>query len=398
MSAVNYRIVDADMHYYEPDDCFTRHLDPKFADRAVRIVHGDDGLGRVYFGDRRLNYMSVTPTDFTSPPGTFRAYLEGHGTRPNVSENLIHPRDFPELVDDRNARLAQMDEQGVEAAILLPTLGVTVEHDLRDDVEALYAAFAAFNDWVREDWGFGDNRRIFGVAVLSLVDADLAVAELERVLGLGARLVYLRAGPVYGRSPADPFYDRFWARLNEAEVPVIFHIGNSGYQDIYAPQWSEPAGVPSHRLSAFQHLMCQIDRPVVDVLAALVLQNLFGRFPKLRVISIENGSAWVPFLLYRMDKALRATWTVPSIGGRLEQLPSDTFRDHISVVPFFEDDVLGLVELIGSERVLLGSDFPHPEGVAAPLDFLEKLEGLSDDDVHRIARTNGATLLGLTTP
>lgn len=389
------RLIDADTHYYEPDDCFTRYLDPAFRDRALTVRPSDDGLGRVHFGGRRVPYMSVSPSHFTAVPGALRDYLDGHTERPDLADRRFRPLEHPALVEDRDARLALMDRQGVDAAVILPTLGVSVEHDMRHDVPAACAAVEAFNRWVGETWGFGADGRIFGVAVLSLLDVAAAIAEVDRLLAAGARLVYLRAGPVDGRSPADPVYEPVWARLAEADAIVVLHIGNSGYQDLYSPAWSEQPEVPSHRLTALQHLMCQVDRPVADTLAAFVLQNLFGRFPGLRVMSIENGSAWISYLLHRMDKAFRATTRVPSIGGSLDELPSEVFVRHVHVVPFSEDDVVGLVRTIGADRVLLGSDYPHPEGLEDPSSFLDVIADLPTQDRTLVARGNAARLLGL---
>ena len=182
----DYRLVDADMHYYEPDDCFTRHLEARYADRAVHVEKGRDGLGHVWFGGQRLRYLSVTPADFTSPPGSFTRYLAGLEDRPVMEDIAIAPsRSHPEWVHDRTARLAELDRQGIEAAVMLPTLAVSVEYELRTDAEAAYAAIRAFNRWLEEDWGFGGDGRIFGVAVLSLLDRDRAVQELDRVIDRG---------------------------------------------------------------------------------------------------------------------------------------------------------------------------------------------------------------------
>src|SRR5215212_1468908 len=118
-----YRLIDSDMHYYEPDDCFTRHLESRYADRALTVVKGKDGLGRVYFAGRRIRYLSVTATDFTSPPGCFRAFFDTGKGRPVMEEHMISPGStHPEWVADRGKRLAQMDAQGIEAALMLPTL------------------------------------------------------------------------------------------------------------------------------------------------------------------------------------------------------------------------------------------------------------------------------------
>src|SRR5258708_15638130 len=121
---------------------------------------------------------------------------------------------------DREARLAAMDAQGVEATLLFPTLAVCVEHFMKHDPVQLYANFEAFNRWLEDDWGYAHQNRIFAAPLVSLRNVDLAVAELERVLDLGARVVSLRPGPAFGHSPADPMFDPFWAPGDEAGGPV----------------------------------------------------------------------------------------------------------------------------------------------------------------------------------
>src|SRR5258708_20169940 len=101
-----------------------------------------------------------------------------------------------------------MAAQGVEAAIMLPTLGVAVEYDMRDDVDLTYASLRAFNRWLEEDWGYGADGRIFAVPMLSLLDIDRALAELHRAIDARARLVHLFPRPAPRRSPAVPLFQR----------------------------------------------------------------------------------------------------------------------------------------------------------------------------------------------
>jgi predicted TIM-barrel fold metal-dependent hydrolase len=137
------------------------------------------------------------------------------------------------------------------------------------------------------------------------------------------------------------------------------------------------------------------DRPIFDTMAALVLHNLFGRHPDLKVVSIENGSEWVPGLLKQMDKAADAATAAGGLwlGGKVDGTPSDIFREHVYVCPFHEDNVDGLVKCLGAERVLFGSDYPHPEGIADPAAFTDCLEGLDESSVRAIMRDNTADLL-----
>jgi hypothetical protein len=146
-----YRLIDADAHYYEPADCFTRHIESRFRDRTIHVRRGDDGLGRIFRGDRRT-FMSVLPGDYASAPGALQGLFVGGVADGFTHREVINAKDHPEFTE-RPARIALLDEQGVEATIMLPTLGVAVEYDLREDVELNYASLRAFNRWVEEDWG-----------------------------------------------------------------------------------------------------------------------------------------------------------------------------------------------------------------------------------------------------
>ena len=218
---------------------------------------------------------------------------------------------------DRDRRLALMDAQGVEAALLLPTLGVTIEHFMKEDVEQTTANLGAFNRWLDDDWGFAYRGRIFGVPLLSLLDLDWAIAELEWVLARGARAVHLRPGPQAGRSPADPAFDPFWARIDEAGIPVVFHSSESGYNELYSTAWGEDPNPRPYEQSAWQWMNCFGDRPIMETLTSLIYYNLFDRFPNVRVASIENGSIWARYLLESIDKKRGMGRNGPWPGGRL---------------------------------------------------------------------------------
>ena len=390
---MEYQLIDADGHYYEPDDCFSRHIEARYRDATVRVARGDDGLGRVYVGDRRT-FMSVMPGDFASAPGALQGLFAGEVADGFTHREVINARDHPAFTD-RTARLALMDEQGVEASILLPTLAVAVEQDMVHDAELTDVSLRAFNRWLEEDWGYGDDGRVFAVPMLSLLDLDRSLVELRRVLDAGARMVHLRPGPVGGRSPADPVFDPFWATVAEAGVPVAFHVSNSGYNHFYGSLWSENPANPSHMQSPLQWALCNTERPIVDTLTALTLHNLFGRHPEVKVVSIENGSNWVKALLKSVDKAAALGRRGPMIGGPLPARPSEVLAEHLWVCPFPEEDVVELIGVLGAEHVLFGSDYPHPEGLREPADFVPLLDGCGPDSKRRVLRDNTAALLGI---
>jgi predicted TIM-barrel fold metal-dependent hydrolase len=393
---MEYQLIDADEHYYEPDDCFSRHIESRFAGETIRVERGGDGLGRIYLGGKRT-FMSVMPGDYASAPGALQGLFVGGVADGFTHREVVSSKDYPEFVSKR-ARLALMDTQGVEAAILLPTLGVAVEYDLRGDIALLYASLRAFNRWLEEDWGYGRDGRIFAVPMLSLVDLDEAVTELHRVIDAGARLVHLAPGPVVsgpgaGRSPADPYFDRFWAAAAEAGVPVVFHVSNSGYNHFYGPLWSEKPDNPSHTQSPLQWALCNTERPLVDTLIALALHNLFGRHPSIKILSIENGSNWLKPLLKTVDKAAALGRRGPAIGGQLPDKPSQVLAEHLWICPFPEDDVDELIDAVGPDHVLFGSDWPHPEGLREPEDYIVRLAGRDDVVTRKVLRGNTARLL-----
>jgi predicted TIM-barrel fold metal-dependent hydrolase len=276
---------------------------------------------------------------------------------------------------------------------LFPTLGVLWEHHLRNDPEALYANLHAFNRWLDEDWGFAYRDQIFAAPLLSLADPTRAVQELEWVLDRGARVACMKPGHAHHRSPAHPMFDPFWARVEEAGLLIAFHIGESGYVELYSTDFSEISHPKPNEKSALQWASFYGDRPIMDTFAACILHNLFGRFPKLQLLSVENGSLWVPYLLATMDKMKGMGRNGPWLGGRVEGRPSDIFRAHISVSPYPEDDVQALIDLIGPDRVVMGSDFPHPEGVSEPAELARRAETLDPEFQRLYLRDNAYNLL-----
>jgi predicted TIM-barrel fold metal-dependent hydrolase len=390
--ALPFALIDADEHYYEPRDAFTRHMPKALAHLAVRVEDAGTERERVVVGDRPFTFLRQN-YDRVVKPGALREMLRTIKSGLADDTGTTVEEDVQPAYIDRDARLAAMDEQGVESTLLFPTLAVCVEHFMKDDPVQLYANFEAFNRWLEDDWGYAYRDRIFAAPLMSLRDVDLAVAELERVLALGARVISLRPGPAFGRSPADPVFDPFWARVDEAGVLVGLHIGESGYNELYSTAWGEDANPESHRQSALQWSCFYGDRPIMETIAAMVLHNLFGRFPNIRVASVENGSLWVPYLLAQLDKMKGMGRNGPWPGGYLEGKPSEVVKRHVFVSPYHEEDIPALAHLLGASQVLFGSDFPHPEGLATPIDYAEGLKGLTDEEIRMIMRENTAGLL-----
>jgi predicted TIM-barrel fold metal-dependent hydrolase len=396
MTALEYPLFDADSHYYETPDCFSRHIEPAHAAGAVTAERNAAGGWAVRVGDRRYNFMDVK-FDKTNLPGSMHALLRKKDSSPDITWGDSYSADnMLPAFQQREPRLALLDEQGIETAIMLPTFGASVEQMMAGDPVQTDANLRAFNRWLDEEWGFARDDRIIAPPLLSLLDPAKAVVELDRVLARGARLVHLRPGPTgNGRSPADPVYDPFWARLDEARVPMAFHINDYRYPET-SVAWGEDPDPPVREMSAFQWAFVHGDRPIMETFGALIYGNLFGRFPNLVALSIENGSDWVHYLLTLLDKKKGMGRYGPWVGGRPSGRPSETFRAHCFVAPFPEDDVERLIDRIGASQVLFGSDYPHPEGLAEPAEFVRLVENRSDEEIRLVMRDNAARLFAPT--
>lgn len=394
-SGLGYPIVDADNHFYETPDCFSRHIEAGLRDKAITATQRADGSWEVKVGSKPYNFMDVK-FDKTNPPGSMHEILRSKDASAGMKWGDSYSKEnMLAAFQHRDARLSMMDAQGIEATLVLPTFAVSLESMMHDDPEQLYANYRSFNRWVEDEWGYGGDGRIFAPAMLSLLDLDEAVAELDRVMALGAKVIHLTPGPIgNGRSPADPIYDPFWARMNEAGLLLALHIADTRYRDV-SLAWGEVPDTPVRQMTAFQWAFVHGDRAIMETFGQLIYGNLFGRFPEIRAVSLENGSDWVPYLLTLMDKKKGMGRFSRWIGGRPAGRPSDIFKRHCYVSPYPEDDVDALVDAIGADRVLFGSDYPHPEGMAEPWRFAELMERQTPHDVKLVMRDNAAELLGL---
>jgi predicted TIM-barrel fold metal-dependent hydrolase len=243
--------------------------------------------------------------------------------------------------------------------------------------------------------GYSYENRLFTPPVISTVDAQAAIAELDAVLSdpHGApKVIQLMAGPSIHRSPFREELDPFWARLNEAHIHICPHLSTVTFYGRQGLEWDEPE-VMLGDMDAFQWMMYYGDRPAYETVAAAILQGLFARFPNIQLLLSEQGTVWVPYIVRKMDHAFlmgrRATW------GKLEMRPSEYFRRHIKVAPYPEENVDRVVESAGLEPVVFGSDFPHGEGLPDPMLHLSQLKNFDADGVKAIMRDNLAGFLGL---
>ncbi len=171
------------------------------------------------------------------------------------------------------------------------------------------------------------------------------------------------------------------------DVLVAMHSSDSGYER-YTNDWmgSDSEMLP-FQPQAFRMLSAW--RPVEDAVSALVCHGALSRFPDLKVAVIENGSSWVAPLLQNMADLYK------KMPQDFAENPVDVIKRNIYISPFWEEDLGALAELIGVDHVLFGSDYPHPEGLADPVSYLDELQGLDEESVAKIMGGNLATLMNV---
>jgi len=391
---LSFPVFDADNHMYETTDAFTKFL-PKEYEGLIKYVQVD-GSTKIAVANRISDYIPNPTFERVAAPGAQEEYFK-HGNPEGKSRREILGRGMAALpaFRDPEPRLRLMDELGLDRALMWPTLASLLEERMRDNPPAIHAVVHSLNRWMHEHWTFNYENRMFPTPVISLCIVEKAIDELEWVVERGARIILIRPAPVPGfmgpRSMALPEFDPFWEKVVEAGVVVGMHSSDSGYQR-YTNEWEgvrDGEMLPFKGGSGFQAITGHQGRPIIDTVASLVGHGLCSRFPSLRFAPVENGSNWVRPLIGDMEYAWEHS------PNSFEENPVEVFKRNIYVHPFHEEDPRGLIELLGADRVLFGSDYPHPEGMADPITFVDDLEGIPEDDVAKIMGGNLTRLMGL---
>jgi predicted TIM-barrel fold metal-dependent hydrolase len=388
---LSFPVYDADNHIYEPEDAFLRHLPKKF-ERDFYFVE-KQGRKKLVINGVLSEFIPNPTFEVVSRPGGWEKFFRADNpesmSRKELAGRPIRP---PQEWRTGDGRIEVLEQQGVHAALVFPTLASVIEERLGHQSATVCALFHSLNQWIDEEWGFARKDRLFSAPFISLTDVDKAVEELEFVLAKGARSVAIRPAPVPriggGVSPGYPEFDPFWARCADAGIFVCLHGSDSGYDRI--TQWwlgRPDAEYRPFENDTFRGTVDMIGRAISDSIAALICHGVFDRHPNVRVASIENGATWVAPLLHRLGRSYGQ-------GPRaFKEDPRDTFHRHVYVAPFYEDDLNELRAHLPVERMLFGSDFPHPEGLDEPLRFVEEFGGYSDDEVEKVFSTNLKGLL-----
>jgi predicted TIM-barrel fold metal-dependent hydrolase len=390
-------VIDADGHTMEADDLWVERMDhDRWGDWIPRKVHEDEIYETIYAG------------------GVVRS--GGRELRDQVAREVGKtPQELYDLMQslrveggyDPDARILDMDRDGIDIAVLYPTLamffGPVDEVPAFHDVEFVAACQRAYNEWV-SDYCSAAPKRLFGIAAVPLQDSELAVAEAQRAVEqLGLRGVFIRPSAyLFGAGGEElplnhPAYDRFWAACQDLDVPVALHPGVHVDTPGACRKFELVAVTGNVMLSNMARdeihggsALGQAVGNTVDMIVSmgrLLMGGVCERFPRLRLLFLESGGGWIPTQLERMDEQVKA---FPLEKRWLSLLPSEYFkRQCYGGFEAEEWNIAPCAEFLGADRILWASDYPHPEyhsGVVKELE--ERIGALSDADRAQILGGN----------
>ncbi len=377
--------IDVDQHLFESRTTWSERIEPAHRSDALSISDDEGGWPWLTWRGTRLTPVEVPVPERSTLIGQDRLRRLRGERAPASFEELV-----PESYRCAGARLESLDAFGLDAAVMFPNYGLLWEQRLASDRAAQRANARAYNRFVADVCGEGDGR-LFGVAHILLHDPAWAVEEIARVRGEGVRLAMIAPAPVDGKPLSHVDFDPVWAAFSDHGVAPVFHV--SEFESPLHPAWREGEHEDGEQLfdSIFLYLA-----PAV-ALANLILHGVLERFPRLRLGVVELTASWVPSFLLHIDGA--SDFYTQRHGEPFHPLadrPSDYFLRQVRVAALPYEMPNRLVPKVGDATFMIGSDWPHAEGVADPKAAAERaVTGLADPARANILGANAAWLLGL---
>lgn len=371
--------VDADGHVLEPADLWEQYLERAYVARGIRITTDDAGL----------EVLEVDGHPSRVPPGWIsRLGSMGKDVDIPLSSDYRYMENMPFGAGlDPGERIALLEMENIERAVLYPTLALIWEAEVADP-ELTYALARAYNRWIA-DFCRDSGGRLVPIAHLPLLDIDRAIAEFDRAIGDGCRGVFVTPFTRSHRSHGHPDHDGLWARVAAAGTPVTVHPAADlpefeqlvRYEDAAQYHW---------------YTNSMMTQSVVQTFAAFLVSGVFDRFPTLTAGILESGAGWLPTMLARMDMVL-ATEHTYFRQPPMREKPSECFRRSWFIAAEPDEATFARnIDFVGADRVVWASDYPHsdhPPTYTTDLPVL--VGGLADHERQLVLGQNVVDLYGL---
>ncbi|MEM7541582.1 MAG: amidohydrolase family protein [Pseudomonadota bacterium] len=376
----DFHTVDADGHVMEPRDLWLEYLDPQFRDRAIHIETDPKGHEVLVVDDKPVEMVRGR-----------MAALGGIELEPEEllrSDELRYEDGCPLGSYEPGARLAVMDAEAIDTAILYPTLGICWEGHT-SDAQIAQAYTRAYNRWIVDFCSY-DPKRLVPIAHINLLDGQLAAQEIRRAVGAGCKGIYL-SPDMFARGQKrfdDPDLDVVWETAQALEVPIAFHVV---VRDDATTSYFNPLTDGPHRFGLFLFAFLAID--VMAAFTELLSLGILEKYPRLKVAVLETGANWISAWLDRLDHKFE----VMESRTRLRMRPSDYFRRQciVSADPD-ESMTAAVVDHIGADYFIWASDYPH---IDASFGVVDEIRGYIADlpitDQRKVLGDNAVRFYGL---
>ena len=380
-------IVDADSHWCEPPDLFTKMAPAEFKERVPRVEVVDGERMWVFDGHPMGRFSAGGVID-----------REGVKEEANIAlfeweHEMIHVGAW-----DPDVRLEVMDECGIDAQVIFPStiglggqdLGMVTDDALR------HLAIELYNDRMAEVQE-GSGNRLLPMPLMPAWSVESCVREAHRVAAMGARGVNMTSDPQDLGAPdlANPAWDPFWEACAGLHLPVHFHIGASVTGMTFYGKYPWDSHPPNTKLAIGGTLLFIGNARVVT---NAILSGIFDRHPTLQMVSVESGVGWIPFILETLDYEMSEN--APGELAAMGKKPSEYFASNFFATFWFENNrnkLPELIEAVGEDRILFETDFPHPTCLyPSPLESVEaKMATLPADTRAKIMGENARRLYRL---
>lgn len=366
-------VIDCDSHVMEPADLWQRYLEPQFRDRAIRIERRE-GIEHLVIGEQSVlqRVLAVLGGAHREPGELFSGAL-GY-------EDGCEPASF-----DPTARVALLDSWGVDRGVLFPTIGILPFPT--EDLALASAYCRAYNRWQREFFEAAPGR-VVPIALVNWRDIEEAARELEFCVKSGFRGLFVPPEVIDGRRPGEPHFDPLWRICQDAGIPGCLHVivrFSPGSSAFGSWQLTRPGVTFTFGLGATGQLM--------PAIATMVTDLLFERFPRLKIVSVEAGCGYAGYLMDRLDEKHTRFHRIQPMPRR----PSEYIRRNCYFVAEPEERSIGaMLDLVGEDRILWGSDYPHVDSsLAAPHQIRGAIAALTPAQQAAVLGENARRVFGL---
>lgn len=392
MPYIENRLVhDADAHIMETPNWLRDYADPAIRERIEPLRYANE-----------LRQTSDDANQREDIDATFLRIAKRHGSdeyRADEAAEIMNRKNFAAtgsfIAEDRPRAL---DMIGVASQLLFNTFYNRRLHDWehQDDLDFSYGVARAHNRGMVEFCSV--DPRLLPTCYVPLADFERTEAMAKEALEMGAAALLIPSGCPAGHSPSHIGLDPLWAVAQEAEIPIVFHVGGTS-ELIDAGYFQNGLPIPADFHGGEENFRSVdymgIPGPPMQTLATLIFDGVLERFPELRFGVIEQGAIWLPSWMRQMESAFDAFARHEERLRKLSLRPSEYVERQIRATPYPTEDIGWITEQIGPKICLFSTDYPHVEGGRRPVERFERSLGEASEHIrNRFYAENFVDLMG----